>query len=284
VNIYAGSATGNVPPIEKIAGKKARLFFSTGVAVDSNHNVYVTGGGGNSGSTPYVAVYSAGAYGDVKPSTVIKGSLTGLLTPHDIAVDSSSNIYVINDAYGDCPSGCGSVLVYAAGAHGNVPPTQVITGSNTELYNPFGIAVDGNRNMYVSNYDNSSISVYAAGATGNVSPTQTISGYYTVMTGPGKIAVDANKNIYVSDYAEGQLLVFAAGANGDVAPTQIVTGPNTGLTSPWGMALDGSDNMYVTQFNSVSVFASGANGNTPPIRAIIGKKTKLTQASGIAVR
>jgi sugar lactone lactonase YvrE len=284
VNIYAESATGDTPPLDRLMGSKTKLGRPSGIAVDVSHNVYVTGGGGDSGSPPYVAVYSSGTYGNAKPSSIIEGSLTGLYLPDDIAVDSNSNIYVTNNAYGDCPSGCGSVVVFAAGAHGNVPPAQVIVGSYTELYCPNGIAVDADQNIYVSNYDNSSITVYAAGATGNVSPSQTIAGNYTDISGPGDIAVSASKNIYVADYAGAELLVFAAGSNGNVAPTQVVSGPNTGLSSPQGMALDSSDNMYVTDDKSILVYASNANGNTPPIQAIIGKKTKLTSPKGIAVR
>ena len=291
--LYAENATGNVPPLETIAGKKAQLTSPNSIAVDNSHNVYVTSHN-YFGANPRITVYSAGAYGKVKPGKTIEGSLTGLILPSGVALDSSSNIYVSNGTYGDCPSGCGSVTVYAAGANGNVPPIQAITGPYTGLYSPAAIAVDADQNIYVMNGDCTGIiTVYAAGASGNVAPIQTIAGSYTGVSGScsNGIAVDANKDIYVTS-SSGSVFVFAAGSNGNVPPTRTITGPNTGLLYPYGIALDTSDNMYVTESyaekggQSILVFASGANGNAPPIQAIVGKKTKLKIQGpfGIAVR
>ena len=51
-------------------------------------------------------------------------------------------VYVANN-YG---SAAGSVTVYAAGATGNAKPIQNISGSNTDLGGPSGIAVDADGN------------------------------------------------------------------------------------------------------------------------------------------
>ena len=92
-----------------------------------------------------------------------------------VAVDSHSNIYVSNEG----TSAGYEVLVFGAGANGNVAPIRNITGSKTGLVSPYALALDGSSNLYVTNVATVSnmgptITVYAAGANGNVSPIQTI--------------------------------------------------------------------------------------------------------------
>ena len=170
--------------------------------MDATHNIYIEDKDNSERGSGSVTVFAAGANGNVAPTRVITGSNTGLTnTTTGIAVDAVGNIYV-GDAC--CVTG-GSVLVYAAGANGNVAPIRTITGSNTELEYPEGVAVDASSNVYISNVENSSVTVYAAGANGNVAPIQTISGANTGLSQPYGVAVDAKANIYALDYYPSQL-------------------------------------------------------------------------------
>jgi hypothetical protein len=72
----------------------------------------------------------------VEPIREISGSKTTLHNPSGIAVDASGKIYV-----SDADRSRGRVLVYAAGANGNVAPSQVIEGKKSRLSGPRGIAV-----------------------------------------------------------------------------------------------------------------------------------------------
>ncbi|MFY9884728.1 MAG: hypothetical protein WCB01_01245 [Candidatus Cybelea sp.] len=58
--------------------------------------------------------------------------------PWGITLDGSNNIYVANEGG---PSAHGIVTVYAAGANGDVAPVNTISGANTELAEPRGIAI-----------------------------------------------------------------------------------------------------------------------------------------------
>ena len=73
------------------------------------------------------------------PLATITGSNTGLNNPAGIAVDASGMIYVTNTY----DRTFGSITVYAANPSGtlNEAPLATITGSNTGLYFPTGIAV-----------------------------------------------------------------------------------------------------------------------------------------------
>ena len=135
------------------------------------------------GST--VTTYAPTAKGNAKPLHTIAGSKTGLNGPYGVAVDASHNVSVVNTNGGSAFTG--SVTVYAAGAYGNVAPTRTISGSNTGLFYPFGIALDSSTNIYITNYNGQSVTVYAAGANGNVAPVQTISGSNTGLNGPAGI-------------------------------------------------------------------------------------------------
>lgn len=191
--IYAPSASGADAPTAKIQGSNTGLNSPTGVALDTSGNIYVTNKGDSaSEGNDSVTVYAAGSTGNVAPMRTIAGTRTGLDIPVQLAVDASAKIYVANITYPN--SGNGSLTVYAAGAKGNVAPTETIEGAKTELNLPAGIALNSSGNIYAANldrtdYTGSSITVYAAGSNGNVAPINTISGTNTGLNGPRGIVI-----------------------------------------------------------------------------------------------
>jgi hypothetical protein len=193
IAIYAAGASGKASPIGSIEGSQTGLNAPQGVALDASANIYVTNKGDSaSQGNDSVTVYAAGSTGNVAPTQTIAGSRTGLDIPVQLTVDSSSNIYVANITYPN--SGNGSLTAYAAGADGNVAPTETIEGTKTELNLPAGVAVDGSDNIYAANFDrtdfaDSSITVYAAGSNGNVAPINTISGPKTDLDGTRGIVI-----------------------------------------------------------------------------------------------
>jgi hypothetical protein len=234
VTVYAAGAGGNVAPIQKISGSNTDLVSPASIAVDASHNIYIEDKDSNERGSGSVTVFAAGANGNVTPIRLISGSNTGLTnTTTGIAVDPNGSIYV-GDAC--CVTG-GSVLVYAAGATGNVAPVRTITGPNTGLTAPQGVAVDAGSNVYISNVNNSSVTVYAAGANGDVPPIQTISGANTGLGQPYGLALDAGANIYALNYYPVPgIVVFAAGSNGNVFPIRTISGSKTDLRYPFGIA------------------------------------------------
>jgi hypothetical protein len=228
VSVYGAGAYGNAAPIQTIKGKNTGLYGPLGVAVDAFANIYVV-----NFAIPSVTVYAAGANGNVSPIQTISGSNTGLSLPFRIALDGRTNIYVTNQY----PYKPGFVTVYAAGANGNVSPIQTISGSNTGLSIPTGIAVDASGNIYVANGDNNSVTVYSAGANGNVSPIRTIIGSKTKLHVPLDLALDVSGNIYVANGDSNTVTVYSAGANGNLKPIQIIKGSKTGLDQISGFAV-----------------------------------------------
>ena len=197
VNVYAAGANGNVTPIRTIAGGNTSLVWSNSIALDTGMESYVVSDyrcdRGHCVGTDQVTVYAAGANGNVAPIRTIKGPATKLMSPSGIALDANNNIYVVSGTFTDKGGTLDSVNVYAAGANGNVAPIRTISGPNTRLTNPVGVAVGADGTTYVANFgkvehgyqENPKITVYAAGANGNVAPIRIIHGTATMFSGPG---------------------------------------------------------------------------------------------------
>jgi sugar lactone lactonase YvrE/cell division septation protein DedD len=284
----------DVTPLGAVSGSKTGLSYPQGIALDSSDNFYVADNAANS-----VFVYQAGSKGNIAPIPAISAAMTtGLSYPQGIALDSSGKIYVTDAGDSEAsPLIPASVFVYPAGSNGNTAPTATISGSNTGLSYPQGIALDSSRNIYVVD-ENPSVFVYSAGSTGNVAPTTTISGDATGLDSPVGIALDSSRNIYVAD--EGNVscdgtsesvYVYAAGSTGDAVPIAIIGGTDTGLCYPVGIALDSSGNIYVADEGAASVFVYPPLASLPtqanypdvtPIATISGSNTGLISPYGIA--
>ena len=270
---YAAGTNGNVAPALLIAGLNTNLDIPLGIARDTAGRIYVVNHGTNS-----ILVYAPGDTGNATPVNTIIGANTGLDMPWGCALDNAGRLYVVN--YNPNTS-ASSITVYAAGATGNATPIATIAGSNTGLYFPEGIAVDGGgRFLYVTNVLNSltvsvnAIMVFAAGATGNAAPSDSIAGDKTGLSSPTAIALDAAGRIYVAN-GNGTVTVYPAGASGNVAPLDSIGGANTGLSMPSGIALDGQF-LYVANYGgSITVYRPGARGNVAPVDTIVGSNTGL---------
>lgn len=255
-----------------------------------------------SGSISYPEVDSSGEflYGTTAASNGITGfkinTKNGHLLPGKFTgVGVRPTWIVVTSAHGSSPCPClyvvndTSVTVYPSGASGNVQALREISGANTELNQPYDLAVDGSGNVYVANQAGGtvpgSVTVYAAGATGNVTPEQTIIGSNTMLNTPQGVAIDPlNGDIYVTN-ADDAITVYAAGSNGNVWPIGVIQGSQTGLDGPGRLALDPSGNIYVANAStkSITVYAAGSTGNIKPMRTIKGNLTKLSDPVAVAL-
>jgi sugar lactone lactonase YvrE len=200
-------------------------------------------------------------------------------------VDTAGRLYVTNILGNN-----NSITVYAVGATGNAAPSVTITGSNTGLRNPDGIAVDAAGQFYVTNANGPSITVYAASAAGNAMPLATIAGGNTGLNSPRGIALDAAGRMYVANAGGNSITVYAASAAGNAMPLATIAGSNTGLSNPFGIAFDAAGQLYVANCGclggavaSITRYAAGATGNATPTATIAGSNTRLTGPAGIAV-
>ncbi len=247
ITVYGLGASGNAAPIATIGGPNTGLRGPQGMALDANDVLYVSNFGLLPGGQPAssITAYAPGANGNVAPIATIAGPNTGLRRPSALALDSSGRIYAANFAPppwfpgAPFPPGLppGSIVVFPAGANGNVAPVATITDSTTGLRGIQSMTVDSSGNLYVTQTFAQSVTKYPPGANGNVAPIATIAGPHTGLGGPIGIVVDAGGRITVANYNIDTVTKFAPGASGDVAPVATIAGPNTGLNGPEGLAL-----------------------------------------------
>ncbi len=296
VTVYPASASGNATPIATIAGANTGLINPSGVAVDTNGNIYVANLGSLSGAPDSITIYPPGSNGNVTPTLTITGAATGLDYPTAITVDSYGNLYVANagSQNGDTDSITLYLGGFLSGGNGNIAPIYTLSGSNTGLAVPWGIAIDSNLNIYVANDGSSvgqsdSVTVYPVSTNGNVTPSAIISGANTGLDSPGGITVDGSGDIYVTN--DGSLTenpdnvtVYSPGGNGNVSPSYTLAG--LGIGYPLGIAVDASDNIYVANDNSnegsiddITVYPSG----NPIPKQTIGLNPDLDAPAGIAL-
>lgn len=239
----------------------------TAPPIVSTQGVYVANYTGNS-----ITSYAVDANGNVAPSSVISGTLTGLSGPIGITTASDGTIYVANFKGA-------SVTVYAAGSTGNVAPIRKISGFNTGFNQPSSLKLDTLGDLYVSNQGGQSITEFAPNANGDPSPIRTISGPSSGLSYPTAIALDANNNVFVANQGRvvaGSVTEYTSAS--DTTPAFTIVDANTNNAS--GIALDASGNVYVSNINAnaITEYAAG----TPNVLATLsGSSTGLNGPAGI---
>ncbi|HUD21682.1 MAG TPA: hypothetical protein VMQ60_02460 [Acidobacteriaceae bacterium] len=100
----------------------------TSLGVDASGNIYATGKDANGNIE--VAVFSSTSTGTSTATRVISGASTTMMTPWQVQVDGSGNVFV-GDSSNGAVGGTAVVYKFAASATGNVSPSETITTSAT---------------------------------------------------------------------------------------------------------------------------------------------------------
>ena len=164
------------------------------------------------------------------------GSITTSGTIPVLVIGGNGTIFVANAA-------ASNVLEYIGSTS---TPSKTLTGLN----GPFGVAVDANGTVYVTNSGSvNTVSEFLAGAI-----TPTASKTLTGLSNPQGVAVDASGTVYVSNTNAGTISEFIGGAT---TPSKTITG----LSSPEGIAVDTNGTIYIASYaaaGTVSEFIGGA--------------------------
>jgi DNA-binding beta-propeller fold protein YncE len=207
----------------------------------------------------------------------ISGPHTGMNSPVAIARQKLGDLVVSNrEVDGDA----GSIVTLPMGK-GDVPVKFII---KCDGMTPWGIGLDAESNIWMTDYESNDVREYAATADGCPAPFATISGPHTGLDQPENVAVDRKGRIVVANYLKG-IQIFAPGANGDATPVVSLTNAQVMSAHLEGMVIDSKNNIWVTSYANAAVleFAATARGNDAPIRVISGDKTQLNAPVGIAL-
>jgi sugar lactone lactonase YvrE len=259
VTILAGGSAGE-GGIAEGTGTEARFYNPSGIAVDSLGIIFVA-------DTSNHRIRKVTAAGVV---TTFAGSVAGYLddtgtaaqfsSPRGIAIDSSDNIYVIDDnrrIRKITPAGVVTTLA-GNGSLGSIDGTA----TEASFRWPRDVAVDSSGNVYVADTENHKIrKVTPAGDVSTLAGSQYIgdtngTGINASFKYPEGIAVDTSGNIYVADTANykirkitpaGEVTTLAGGAGHGLSGYGSTdgTGAEASFNYPRGLDIDSSGNIYI---------------------------------------
>lgn len=288
INIFAPSPGPSATPQYIIGGSNTTLNGPSYLAFDSSKRLYVTN---YSAATKQasILVFQEFATGSVLPyGSVTLGSGA---QPHGVAMIPSSGALAGSAGFVvslTVPAGffTSALNLYSAVVNGSTTVTNTIAGSNTNLNNPIGVAVDASKNIYAANSGNGTVTVYplptpAPTPTGTATPTPTPSPTPTGSASPAPTPTPASNN-----EAPSATIACVPGAGM----------PSPCMTHPTGLTFDGSGNVYVTDPDNgtspalyvfsaaqVACAAPPCSLNLTPSRFIGGSNTKLVDPTDVAV-
>ena len=195
-------------------GSAARFNGPTGIAIGINGNLYVTDANNNmirkitpAGVVTTIAGLQDHPFGDTDGTNTV----ARFVQPNGIAADASGNLYVADS--GDeirklTPAGTNWVTSTIAGPGGYQGVADGV-GSNAGFGNPFGIAVDGAGNLYVTDYNGPTVRkitligtnwvVTTIGGMAGTFGSSDGAGSAALFSLPRSVVVDINGNVYVAD-------------------------------------------------------------------------------------
>jgi 6-phosphogluconolactonase (cycloisomerase 2 family) len=263
-------------PKRVVQGDKTALQFNNGLYVDPvSGDIFSV----ESDTGDKLVRFPREANGDVSPKSILH-------TPHrvyNIAADEAKQELYVTVEFPP------EVVVYRKDAKGEEQPLRRISGDETGLDAPHGIAVDEkDRLLFVNTWGHHSnfrvqgtgkyvppaIQVFSLDASGDAKPLRVIAGDKTQLDWPAAMKFNpSNGDLYVANDIGQSVLVFAnaGSAQGDVAPVRAIKGPATRLRNPTGVALDLKNNeVWVSNLgnSSATAYPLMANGDVAPLRIV----------------
>jgi sugar lactone lactonase YvrE len=231
-------------------------------------NLAPTNSGGAVTLTQYWLTTLAGS---TQGSADGQGTSAQFYFPSGVAVDANGNVYVADEANNKIrkitPAGTVTTLAGSGTNGDNDGP-----GTSAEFYNPSGVAVDANGNVYVADTWNSKIRKITPD--GNVT-TFAGSGILGHVDGPvssaqfnfpSGVAIDTNGDIYVADSGNHKIRKITSNGTVNTLAGSGTQGYIDGSASsaqfsyPTGVAVDINGNVYVADYYNSTIRVIASNG------------------------
>jgi sugar lactone lactonase YvrE len=250
-------------------GYAAQFAGPSGLAIDSFGNLYVTDIVYNTirEITPSGMVTTIAGKQGVLGSTDGPGTNAEFASPTGIAVDSGGNLYVadtVNDTVRKiAPSGQVTTLAGSPGVQGGSDGV----GSAARFDLPSGIAVDGSENLFVSDYNTSTIrmispsgsvrtvagSAYSYGSADGV-------GSQAQLYGPTGVALDSKGDLFVADsFNQTVRMLQPTGNLATLAGNPLTKGSTDGsgvaanFNNPYAVAVGPKGSIYITDAGNETI-------------------------------
>lgn len=290
------STTGNVAPIATIVGAATTFNGPQYMALDVVHDRLFVANTGDSANLGTVLIFDSASTlnGNAAPTRTIGGTISGLISPSDVAYDATNDrLYVLDVT---------DILVYNTISNPAVSGDRLPDRDLTVPFNLSAFFLDVvNDRLYATDSASNAIRIFdnvSTIPTSVVGANRTVAGAATNLSHPFGIAMDPAGNLVVSNSGGGgSITVYTAAsvATGtspiNAAAIATITGAVTTLATPSQIILntlssagemivaDGTTGEVATFIN---VSASG--GNTAPTRKIVGAATTLTLSGQVTAR
>jgi len=187
INTVAGNGTPGFAGDNGLA-TAAQLGGADGVALDSAGALYIADTGNNTirkvangiittvaGTAPQNYIPDAGFSGDGGPATSAQ-----MYGPQAIAVDNSGNLYIADTGNNRIRKVSGGIITTIAGNGLQGFSGDGGDGTNAELFNPSGVAVDSAGNVYIADTANNRIRILTPTADPAITPSGVVPVYSSV--------------------------------------------------------------------------------------------------------
>lgn len=264
-------------------GTGARFFFPAGVAADAAGNVYVAQTNAirrispNRTTITFAGVQGEGGWADGG------GQSARFQDPSGIAIGPDGSLYVAdpgNHTIRKITPG-GFVTTLAGSAFS--PGYQDGFGSAARFSRPWGITVDSQNVVYVTELDNHTIRRIEPSGEVSTLAGNPNAGFFDAFgtasrfSFPSGITVDGARNLYVADFGnnvirkitQSGVTTTIAGGNASNPGSQDGIGRDARFTGPSGVVSDAEGNLYVSEYNHV-IRRIRASGLVSTVAGLIG--------------
>ncbi len=289
-------------------GSSAQFYGPISVVVDGAGNLFVADGNNHTirkvTSSGFVTTLAGSA--EVTGSADGSGGAATFDSPYGVTVDNSGNLFVADWGNHTIRKITSSGQVTTFAGFPGFPGSADGAGSDARFYNPRGVAVDNDNNVFVADYNNHTIrKIAATGVVTTFAGSPNIPG---ASDGVGKaarffrprgVAVDSHGNVYVADSGNHTIRKVSASRNvTTLAGIPGVTGSMDGNSStasffsPSGLAVDNDGNVFVADRDNMTIRAVTSEGlvttigGRPGVRGVaegVGTSAYFTWPTGVSV-
>jgi hypothetical protein len=295
---YQFTTSGNATPLATLTSTANQLNGDYGIYFDGDTgDFFIANANTNSVNRYQIGCLNGGGQTSGCPDQTLSGSNTGLNAPYGMTEN------YLDFSRGDEPAytlniHTPSIVAQLENQAGNATPLYTIKGSNTQLNDGQGLAVDSSHSansgaIYADSYTGAKVMMWLPSSQFptptpnqilNIAPKKVISGLNTGITHPYGLYVDVNGYLYVVNRNPDKIIVFSPSATGNATPSNTIT---ASLSNPYGVSVYTDLTVYVTNVGptpSVNAYSNGETGTSTLLHSIAGSNTGLNGPANLDVR